>query len=250
MKEVVLRLENIHVRYGGIHALKGVSLILSKGEIVTLIGANGAGKSTMLKAIMGLEPLVEGTITYENRVIFQAFSDRGERTVSTPAHRLPGMGLVLVPEGRGIFPELTVKENLEMGAFLQKDKSRIQRNLEEVYEWFSVLKDRSSQRAGFLSGGELQMLAIGRAMMAEPRVLLLDEPGLGLAPIMVQRIFEIITKLNREKGLSVLLVEQNARQALKVADRGYVLEIGKITLSGSGQELLDNPEVKKAYLGG
>ncbi|URA09754.1 ABC transporter ATP-binding protein [Thermospira aquatica] len=250
MKEVVLRLDNIHVRYGGIHALKGVSLILSKGEIVTLIGANGAGKSTLLKAIMGLEPLAEGVITYENKVIFQAFSDSGERPVSTPAHCLPGMGLVLVPEGRGIFPELTVKENLEMGAFLQRDKVNIQRSLEEVYEWFPVLKDRSSQRAGFLSGGELQMLAIGRAMMSQPRVLLLDEPGLGLAPIMVQKIFEIINKLNKEKGLSVLLVEQNARQALKVADRGYVLEIGKITLSGSGQDLLDNPEVKKAYLGG
>lgn len=249
MKQNVLRVENIHVHYEGIQAIKGVSLLVSEGEIVTLIGANGAGKTTLLKALMGLEPLSEGTISYCDRVIFRTFSDRSKKEF-TPTHLLPRMGLVLVPEGRGIFTELTVKENLEMGAFLQHDKKRIEKNLEEVYEWFPVLKDRSFQKAGYLSGGELQMLAIGRAMMAEPKLLLLDEPALGLAPLMVQRIFEIITMLNREKQLSVLLVEQNARQALKIAHRGYVLETGKLVLSGTGSELLDNSDVKKAYLGG
>ncbi|MCX7882852.1 MAG: ABC transporter ATP-binding protein [Brevinematales bacterium] len=249
MRESILRVDNAHVHYGGIQALKGISLVVFRGEIVTLIGANGAGKTTLLKAIMGLESLAEGSILYKEKVIFEVFSDRSH-TVSTPTHLLPGKGLVLVPEGRGIFPELTVRENLEMGAFLQRDKKRIEKNLQEVYQWFPVLKDRAHQRAGYLSGGELQMLAIGRAMMAEPELLLLDEPALGLAPLMVQRIFEIITKLNTEKKLSVLLVEQNAKQALKIAHRGYVLETGRLVLSGSGQELLDNPEVKRAYLGG
>jgi len=249
MRELILRLENIHVQYGGIQALKGVSLAVGRGEIVSLIGANGAGKTTLLKAIMGLEPLSEGSILYKNQVIFEQFSHRSYGK-TTPTHRLPAMGLVLVPEGRGIFPELTVKENLEMGAFLQRDTKRILKNLEEVYQWFPVLRDRMHQRAGYLSGGELQMLAIGRAMMAEPELLLLDEPALGLAPLMVSRIFEIITKLNSEKKLSVLLVEQNARQALKIAHRGYVLETGKLVLTGTGTELLDNDEVKRAYLGG
>jgi len=249
MKEIILRVENAHVQYGGIQALKGISLVVGRGEIVTLIGANGAGKTTLLKAIMGIEPISEGNILYKEKTIFQTYSDRSHGK-STPTHLLPGMGLVLVPEGRGIFPELTVRENLEMGAFLQKDKKRIEKNLSEVYQWFPVLRDRSGQRAGYLSGGELQMLAIGRAMMAEPELLLLDEPALGLAPLMVQKIFEIITKLNTEKKLSVLLVEQNARQALRIAHRGYVLETGRLVLAGSGQELLDNPEVKRAYLGG
>jgi len=249
MKEIVLRVNNIHLRYGGIHALKGVSLVVSEGEIVTLIGANGAGKSTLLKAVMGLEPITDGSIVYREKVLHEALSDRSRQMI-TPTHRLPYQGIVLVPEGRGIFPELTVKENLEMGAFIQRDKARIEKNMDEVFRWFPVLKDRAAQRAGYLSGGELQMLAIGRAMMAEPFLLLLDEPGLGLAPMMVQRIFEIITQLNREKNLSVLLVEQNARQALKIAHRGYVLETGKIVLSGEGKELLENPDVKKAYLGG
>jgi len=249
MKEIVLRVNNLHLRYGGIHALKGVSLVVSEGEIVTLIGANGAGKSTLLKAVMGLEPITDGSIVYREKVLHEALSDRGRQMI-TPTHRLPYQGIVLVPEGRGIFPELTVKENLEMGAFIQRDKARIEKNMDEVFRWFPVLKDRAAQRAGYLSGGELQMLAIGRAMMAEPFLLLLDEPGLGLAPMMVQRIFEIITQLNREKNLSVLLVEQNARQALKIAHRGYVLETGKIVLLGEGKELLENPDVKKAYLGG
>ncbi|MFN3661089.1 MAG: ABC transporter ATP-binding protein [Brevinematales bacterium] len=249
MKEIILRVENVHVHYGGIQALKGVTLVVGRGEIVTLVGANGAGKTTLLKAVMGIEPLSEGSVLYKDTSIFETYSDRSHRK-STPTHFLPGMGLVLVPEGRGIFSELTVRENLEMGAFLQKDKRRIEKNLTEVYQWFPVLKDRSGQRAGYLSGGELQMLAIGRAMMAEPELLLLDEPALGLAPLMVQKIFEIITKLNTEKKLSVLLVEQNARQALKIAHRGYVLETGKLILAGTGQELLDNPDVKRAYLGG
>ena len=233
----VLTVDNINVYYGAIHALKGISLDVNRGEIVTLIGAHGAGKSTTLHTISGLLRSKTGDIEFLESSISHV-----------PAHKIVSMGISHVPEGRRIFQGLTVQENLEMGAFVTK-KDRIAHNLEYVYEQFPRLKERTSQIAGTLSGGEQQMLAMGRALMSDPELLMLDEPSMGLAPILVDQIFEIIVNLNKA-GTTILLVEQNAQMALSVADRAYVIETGRITLSGTGKELAQSDEVKKAYLGG
>ena len=233
----VLTVKNINVYYGAIHAIKGISLDVNRGEIVTLIGANGAGKSTTLHTISGLLRSKTGDIEFLESSI-----------AHTPAHKIVSMGISHVPEGRRIFQGMTVEENLQMGAFVTK-KDRIAHNLEYVYEQFPRLKERTTQIAGTLSGGEQQMLAMGRALMSDPELLMLDEPSMGLAPILVDQIFEIIKNLNKA-GTTILLVEQNAQMALSVADRAYVIETGRITLSGTGEELARSEEVKKAYLGG
>jgi branched-chain amino acid transport system ATP-binding protein len=233
----LLEVKDLHVYYGKIHALKGVSLELGKDQIVSLIGANGAGKSTTLKAISGILGASEGQITYD-----------GEPLRNVAAHRIVGRGIVQVPEGRRIFSRLTVAENLKVGAFLLSDKRWIADAEERVLELFPRIRQRLKQIAGTLSGGEQQMLAIARGLMSNPRVLLLDEPSMGLAPILVQQIFDTIVGI-RKSGIAVLLVEQNAFLALQIADYGYVIETGIITLQGTGAELLDNPQVKEAYLG-
>ena len=233
----ILKVDDINVYYGSIHAIKGVSFEVNEGEIVTLIGANGAGKSTTLNAISGLLHSKSGSITF-----------MGENLGKIPCHKIVSKGLALVPEGRRVFLQMTVQENLEMGAFTQGGKT-LEADLERVYEQFPRLKERFKQVAGTLSGGEQQMLAMGRALMSHPKLLMLDEPSMGLAPILVEQIFEIIQNLHKE-GTTILLVEQNAAAALSVADRGYVLETGKIVTSGSGKELLASPAIKKAYLGG
>ena len=233
----LLEVKDLHVYYGKIHALKGVSLELGKDQIVTLIGANGAGKSTTLKAISGILGASEGQITYE-----------GEPLRDMAAHHIVGKGIVQVPEGRRIFSRLTVAENLKVGAFLLSDKKWIADAEERVLELFPRIRQRLKQIAGTLSGGEQQMLAIARGLMSNPRVLLLDEPSMGLAPILVQQIFDTIIGI-RKSGIAVLLVEQNAFLALQIADSGYVIETGAISLKGTGAELLDNPQVKEAYLG-
>ena len=233
----VLTVDNINVYYGAIHALKGISLDVNRGEIITLIGANGAGKSTTLHTISGLLRSKTGNIEFLESSISHV-----------PAHKIVSMGISHVPEGRRIFQGMTVEENLQMGAFVTK-KDRIVHNLEYVYEQFPRLKERTTQIAGTLSGGEQQMLAMGRALMSDPELLMLDEPSMGLAPILVDQIFEIIQNLNKA-GTTILLVEQNAQMALSVADRAYVIETGRITLSGTGEELAQSEEVKKAYLGG
>jgi branched-chain amino acid transport system ATP-binding protein len=233
----LLEVKDLHVYYGKIHALKGVSLELGKDQIVTLIGANGAGKSTTLKAISGILGASEGQITYE-----------GEPLRDMAAHHIVGKGIVQVPEGRRIFSRLTVAENLKVGAFLLSDKKWIADAEERVLELFPRIRQRLKQIAGTLSGGEQQMLAIARGLMSNPRVLLLDEPSMGLAPILVQQIFDTIIGI-RKSGIAVLLVEQNAFLALQIADYGYVIETGAISLKGTGAELLDNPQVKEAYLG-
>ena len=233
----VLTVDNINVYYGAIHALKGISLDVNRGEIVTLIGANGAGKSTTLHTISGLLRSRTGDIEFLESSISHV-----------PAHKIVSMGISHVPEGRRIFQGMTVQENLQMGAFVTK-KDRIEHNLEYVYDQFPRLKERTNQIAGTLSGGEQQMLAMGRALMSDPELLMLDEPSMGLAPILVDQIFEIIKNLNKA-GTTILLVEQNAQMALSVADRAYVIETGRITLSGTGEELSKSEEVKKAYLGG
>jgi branched-chain amino acid transport system ATP-binding protein len=233
----MLELTDVHAYYGNIHALKGVSLTVDKGEIVTMIGANGAGKSTTLKAICGLLRPRHGSIILEGREIHKV-----------PAHEIVGLGVSQAPEGRRIFARLTVQENLEMGAFRRSDPQGIKRDQERVFELFPRLKERRKQVGGTLSGGEQQMLAIGRALMANPRVLLLDEPSMGLAPILVEDIFRTVREINQE-GTTVLLVEQNALMALSVAGRGYVLETGTVALEGTAQELRQNPQVKAAYLG-
>jgi branched-chain amino acid transport system ATP-binding protein len=232
----ILEVRDLSVSYGAIKALKGVSLSLSDGEIVTLIGANGAGKTTTLRAIMGLVPASGGEVRY-----------RGEPTRSMPTHRLVREGLVLVPEGRIVFANLTVQENLEMGAYARRDAG-VASDYEKVYTLFPRLKERLKQTAGTLSGGEQQMLAIGRALMSKPRVLLLDEPSLGLAPIVVHAIFEAIEEIHRA-GVPVLLVEQNANAALRHSKRAYVLETGHVALEGTSAEVASNPKVKEAYLG-
>jgi branched-chain amino acid transport system ATP-binding protein len=237
MMGTVLTVDNINVYYGAIHALKGISLDVNRGEIVTLIGANGAGKSTTLHTISGLMRSRTGDIEFLESSISHV-----------PAHKIVSMGISHIPEGRRIFQGMTVEENLQMGAFVAK-KDRIAHNLEYVYEQFPRLKERTSQIAGTLSGGEQQMLAMGRALMSDPELLMLDEPSMGLAPILVDQIFEIIKNLNKA-GTTILLVEQNAQMALSVADRAYVIETGRITLSGTGKELAQSEEVKKAYLGG
>ena len=232
----ILTVDNINVYYGSIHAIKGVSFEVNQGEIVTLIGANGAGKSTTLNTISGLLRSRTGSVTFLDQDLSKV-----------PAHKIVARGLALVPEGRRIFLQMTVQENLEMGAYTQSGK--IEEDLEQVYAQFPRLKERYRQIAGTLSGGEQQMLAMGRALMSRPRLLMLDEPSMGLAPILVEQIFEIIQNLHKA-GSTILLVEQNAQAALSVADRGYVLETGKIVASGAGKTLLESPEIKKAYLGG
>ncbi len=234
----LLKLENIHTYYGNIHALKGISIEVEEGEIVTLIGANGAGKSTTLKTISGLLYPRKGKVYLGDKDL-----------TKFRAHEIVKMGVVHVPEGRRVFSRLTVMENLEMGAFTRKDKDGIKQDLERVFELFPRLEERQTQVAGTLSGGEQQMLAIGRALMSRPHILLLDEPSMGLAPVLVDLIFDTITELNKQ-GMTILLVEQNALLALKVARRGYVLETGRIVLSGPAQELAENPQVREAYLGG
>ena len=233
----VLQLEDVHLYYGAIHALKGVSLRVGAGEIVTLIGANGAGKSSTLRAINGLNRPREGRIRFEGRDITMA-----------PPHKIVGGGIAQSPEGRRLFPRMTVTENLEMGAFQRTDKENFQPDIDRVFELFPRLHERRGQKAGTMSGGEQQMCAIGRALMARPKLLLLDEPSMGLAPIFVEKIFEIVVEINSQ-GTPVLLVEQNALMALETANRGYVMETGRITLEGPASELKTNAAVQKAYLG-
>ncbi|HEY7730688.1 MAG TPA: ABC transporter ATP-binding protein [Gaiellaceae bacterium] len=233
----MLKLDDVHTYYGAIHALKGVSLEVRHGEIVTLIGANGAGKSTTLRSINGLNHPRQGTITFQGRDI-----------TNTPPHTVVKMGIAQSPEGRRLFPRMSVLENLEMGAFQREDRSTFQEDLDRVFELFPRLHERRTQKAGTMSGGEQQMCAMGRALMARPRLLLLDEPSMGLAPIFVERIFEIVAEINQQ-GTPVLLVEQNALMALDVAKRGYVLETGQIALAGPAQELRANEQVRKTYLG-
>ena len=235
--EPILNVEDINVYYGSIHAVKGVSFQVNQGEIVTLIGANGAGKSTTLNTISGLLHSKTGSITF-----------MGEALNKYPCHKIVSKGLAMVPEGRPIFLQMTVEENLEMGAFTQPNAG-VDADLERVFDQFPRLKERRRQIAGTLSGGEQQMLAMGRALMSHPTLLMLDEPSMGLAPILVEQIFDIIKDLHKA-GTTILLVEQNAQAALSVADRGYVLETGRIVTSGTGHELLESPAIKKAYLGG
>ena len=234
----LLELRDVHTYYGNIHALKGISITIEQGEIVTLIGSNGAGKSTTLKTISGLLRPREGEIWFE-----------GKRLDGTPAHEVVVLGISQSPEGRRIFPRMTVRENLEMGAFQREKGSERDADFERVYTLFPRLKERLNQKGGTLSGGEQQMLAIGRALMARPKVLLLDEPSMGLAPILVEQIFEIVKDINAS-GTTVLLVEQNALMALGIAKRGYILQTGEIVLQDVADRLMTNPEVQKAYLGG
>jgi branched-chain amino acid transport system ATP-binding protein len=233
----MLEVNDIHAYYGNIHALKGISLMVEEGEIVSLIGANGAGKTTTLKSISGLLPPRQGTITFE-----------GEDLSQYKAHQIVYKDVSMVPEGRGIFARLTVSENLDMGAFSRQDKAEINHDLERVFSLFPRLKERRAQVAGTLSGGEQQMLATGRALMAHPRLLLMDEPSMGLAPVLVENIFDTIQEINKE-GTTILLVEQNAQMALSVADRGYVLQTGEIVLEDTASHLKENEMVQKAYLG-
>ena len=234
----MLKIKHVDTYYGNIQALKNISMDVREGEIITLIGANGAGKSTTLMTLCGVVPAARGTIEFQ-----------GQDITGMPADQIAALGISQVPEGRRIFPYLTVMENLDMGTFLRKDKSRIKKDLENVFELFPILADRKNQQGGTLSGGEQQMLAISRAIMTKPKLLLLDEPSLGLAPIITKRIFNIIKKINREYKTTIFLVEQNANLALKVADRGYVMETGTITMTDTGDNLLANEAVKKAYLG-
>lgn len=235
----LLSLHDVHSYYDRIQALKGISLEVEEGEVVTLIGANGAGKTTTLRTISGLIRPRAGRVELA-----------GERISDLPAHEVVRRGVVQVPEGRGVFGRLTVEENLRIGAFIRRDQPGIEADLAMVYQTFPRLRERRGQAGGTLSGGEQQMLAMGRALMARPRILLLDEPSMGLAPILVEEIFDIIRRLNREQGVTLLLVEQNARAALEVAHRGYVLETGRVRLAGPAAELLVDPAVTKAYLGG
>ena len=234
----LLTVEDLQVRYGLIQAIRGVSFEVNEGEVVALIGANGAGKTTIMHSICNLIPKAGGKVTFE-----------GKDITNTPAHNLISMGMAQVPEGRRIFQELTVAENLRLGAYTRKDKGEIAASLEEMYDRFPILKERSKQIAGTLSGGEQQMLATTRALMSRPKLLLMDEPSMGLSPLFVNIIFDMIKKVN-EEGTTVLLVEQNAKKALSIADRGYVLEIGKMVKTGTGKELLEDDSIRKAYLGG
>ena len=235
----LLELENVHTYYGHIQALKGVSLTVEEGEIVTLIGANGAGKSTTLRTISGLVRAREGHVRL-----------KGKDITRMAAHDIVCAGVGHVPEGRGIFPRLTVRENLEMGAFTINSASEVNRRMEDVFHQFPRLQERINQKGGTLSGGEQQMLAMGRGLMLKPHILLMDEPSMGLAPVLVDAIFDVIVRLNKEEGTTILLVEQNALMALRTAARAYVLETGKIVVSGAASEVAQNPEVKRAYLGG
>ena len=234
-----LEIKDLRVHYGKIEAIKGISVVVNQGEIVTLIGANGAGKTTTLKTISGLRKVSSGSILFDGQVISKV-----------PAHERVDLGISQAPEGRGIFPGMTVLENLEMGKFNRKDrKSEMKEDLDRIYTLFPRLKERTAQAGGTLSGGEQQMLAIGRALMARPKVLLLDEPSMGLAPMMIANIFKIITTINTELGTTILLVEQNAQQALQRAHRAYVLETGKVVKEAKASDLLNDPDVRAAYLG-
>mgnify|MGYP005850530839 FL=1 len=235
---MMLKLTNIHTYYGNIHALKGIDIAVEEGEVISLIGANGAGKSTTLMTTCGIVPAKKGSIEFN-----------GEDITYMPPDEIVKKGICQVPEGRRIFPYLTVAENLDMGAFLRNDKEKIKQDMDYVYELFPILANRRNQAGGTLSGGEQQMLAISRALMSRPKVLLLDEPSLGLAPIVVKQIFKIIGKINQENKTTIFIVEQNANLALKAAHRGYVMETGKITMTDTGANLLTNEDVKKAYLG-
>lgn len=233
----MLKVENLNVHYGAIHAIHGVSLEVHQGEIVSLIGANGAGKTTVLHTISGLKKATSGTVTLEGLDLF-----------SIDPHKIVQHGMAHVPEGRRIFSEMTVMENLEMGAYIRKDKAGIDADLEKIFHYFPRLRERSKQLGGTLSGGEQQMLAIGRAIMSRPKILLMDEPSMGLSPLLVKEIFNIIVELNRT-GMTILLVEQNAKMALSIANRAYVLETGRIVMSGDAKEMLADDKVRKAYLG-
>lgn len=233
----MLQVKDLSISYGAIQAVRHVDFEVKKGEIVTLIGANGAGKSTILKTISGIVKPQSGSVEYQN-----------ESLVGKKAPQIVAVGISQVPEGRHVFPAMTVMENLQLGSYLQKDRSQIEARLQEIYQMFPILKERQHQDAATLSGGEQQMLVMARAMMANPDLLLLDEPSMGLAPIYIQKVFEIIQKINAQ-GTTILLIEQNAHQALAIADRGYVIASGEIQLTGSGQKLLNDPQVKRAYLG-
>ena len=233
----LLELNKLEVAYGGIHAVKGIDLIVRQGELVCLIGANGAGKTTTLKGITGLQPVKAGKVVYD-----------GKDVTGKPAFQLVRKGLSMVPEGRGVFGALTIEENLAMGAYSRSDRNEIKQDVERVFGLFPRLKERRKQTAGTLSGGEQQMLAMGRAMMSRPKLLLLDEPSMGLAPLMVQKVFETVLAIASE-GVTILLIEQNAKLALEVSNRGYVMESGTITLSGDARQLLSDPKVREAYLG-
>ena len=235
----ILEVNDLNVYYGAIHAIKNISFEIKKGEIVTLIGANGAAKTSTLHAVSGLLPLKSGEVSLN-----------GVNITGMEAHKLVTKGMAHVPEGRRIFTELTVLENLEMGAYTRNDKDGIKDDLEKMFVLFPRLAERKKQLAGTMSGGERQMLAIARALMSKPTILLMDEPSMGLAPLLVQEIFKIIERINKEEGVTILLVEQNAHMALSVANRAYVLETGEIIKEGAGKDLLDDPDIKKAYLGG
>ncbi len=244
----LLSLDGVEVKYGNIIALKKVSLSVEEGEIVCLIGANGAGKSTLLKAVVGLEPLTEGAIELDGTVVARAGADRGPR-VSVSTNDIIARGISLVPEGRRVFADMTVQENLEMGAFLVRDDAVVRRKMQDMFDLFPILGQRRKQKTGSLSGGEQQMMAIARSLMSSPRLLLLDEPGLGLAPLIIRDIFDVISTINREEGVTVFLVEQNARIALNVSKKGYVMETGSIVLEDTSTNLLSNDKVRQAYLG-
>lgn len=237
MSNTILEIDNLETHYGKIHALRGISLSVEPGEIVTLLGANGAGKSTTLRAISGLIRATSGTITY-----------MGENITKMPAHEIVKKGLIHVPEGRKIFKGMSIKENLELGSFTLDDDAERKRRMDHVFEIFPILEERQSRDSAFLSGGEQQMLAMGRSLMTNPKLLLLDEPSMGLAPFMVQEIMRIIVRLNKE-GVTILLVEQNAKVALKLADHGYVIETGKIVIKGDAKTLQQDESIVKAYLG-
>ncbi|RQZ12669.1 ABC transporter ATP-binding protein [Burkholderia sp. Bp9031] len=237
MAAAMLKIKGLQVNYGGIQAVKGVDMEVRQGELVTLIGANGAGKTTTMKAITGLKPYSAGDIEYD-----------GKSIKGVPAHELLKRGLAMVPEGRGIFARMSIVENMQMGAYLRNDKEQIKKDVDRMFGFFPRLKERATQLAGTLSGGEQQMLAMSRAILSKPKLLLLDEPSMGLSPIMVEKIFEVVREISKE-GITVLLVEQNARLALQAADRGYVMDSGTVTMEGDAKKMLDDPKVRAAYLG-
>lgn len=253
-KKTLLKIDGIDVSYGSINALKNVSMSVDEGSIVALIGANGAGKSTLLKAIVGQEPLVSGSIEYDGEVLYSVSGSSngfggGGRCNGVPTYDVVKKGIALVPEGRRVFADLTVEENLDMGAFMLKDEALVKRKKEEMFDFFPILGERRKQKSRSLSGGEQQMLAVARALMVSPRLLLLDEPGLGLAPLIVHEIFSKLRHINREDKVTVFVVEQNARLALKSSDDGYVMENGSIVLHDKASALLENEKVRAAYLG-
>jgi len=237
MAAAMLKIKGLQVNYGGIQAVKGVDMEVRQGELVTLIGANGAGKTTTMKAITGLKPYSAGDIEYD-----------GKSIKGVPSHELLKRGLAMVPEGRGIFARMSIIENMQMGAYLRNDNEQIKKDVDRMFGFFPRLKERATQLAGTLSGGEQQMLAMSRAILSKPKLLLLDEPSMGLSPIMVEKIFEVVREISKE-GITVLLVEQNARLALQAADRGYVMDSGAVTMSGNAKDMLDDPKVRAAYLG-